>query len=176
MMDTAKKGQSVLMERVVHHHTHPSGDAPRRLRAVQPPLATAVAASSDVVLANTRRARLLDRLRGLFGHARPARLATSDFTVSRRMFLAETQRDLGSALCAIETGDFAIVLEVARRFKREGFIYDFPRIGQLGDALARAILNQDVRAARASALLVMKYLGIAMDQLPARDSGETKPQ
>ena len=36
------------------------------------------------------------------------------------------------------------------------------------------MLNEDVRSARAIAQRVMKYLGKAMDKLPADDSGGTK--
>ncbi len=174
MMDTAKKHQRHLGDWVANRSDLPS--EPPRLRPANAMFASDVAGTSAVSPAKTIGARVLICLRRLFGRERASRLAAPDSIVSRRMFLAETQRDIGVALCAIETGDFDVVLELARRFKREGVVHDFPKIGRMGDTLARAILAQDVRGARAVAQLVMKYLGKAMDKLPAVGAGGTKTQ
>ena len=103
----------------------------------------------------------------LFGRGRRARFELKEQRVSRSVFLAALQRELGVAIGAIEVGDFETVALLARRFENEGGSYNFTKISGLGAALSAAVQSKDIPTARKVAHKLMAYLGKAMERAAA---------
>jgi len=79
--------------------------------------------------------------------------------VTRTVVLAEIQREIGIALCAIEMGDFDTIGEIAMRLKDDGANYSFAKLSGLGAALYDTVPSRDIRTARNIAQKLMTYMG-----------------